>query len=270
MQREESALETTVDVLVERLTTLKSALTSTLFKIEHEHEVLDWPSLLDGFGLLSGQLNSLLRVLKNDKTPPLRNRVCLPLLLSPDRDEQLLALTEGRVPAFSHQVVPDYLRTKPDPDVEQQQQALEKKAATCNQDAQHKHIQQMNKICSHLLELLASHAESRESDTANRSQGEQTSSLADTHALLAAVALGRGIKHSGPMSGPPGPMPIGGPGPGPPRGPPVSMTGPMPGPGGPKMPEGIPASPGRGRGRPTAGMGKPRPNIRVSAQPYQR
>lgn len=42
----------------------------------------------------------------------------LPLLLSPERDETLLQLTEGRIPVFAHDMVPDYLRTKPEPTAE--------------------------------------------------------------------------------------------------------------------------------------------------------
>ena len=38
-------------------------------------------------------------------------------------------LTEQRVPVFSHEIVPDYLRTKPDPDVEEQEKQLSTEAA---------------------------------------------------------------------------------------------------------------------------------------------
>lgn len=103
MQREDVALESTIEALISHLTTVKSSLTEALVKIEHDPNI-NWPTVLDTFGLLSGQLNSLLRVFKSEKAPPLRNRVCLPLLLSPERDEALAKLTEGRVPAFSHQV----------------------------------------------------------------------------------------------------------------------------------------------------------------------
>lgn len=47
------------------------------------------PSVLDNFALLSGQLNTINKLLKNDKTPSFRNQVIIPLLLSPDRDEDL-------------------------------------------------------------------------------------------------------------------------------------------------------------------------------------
>lgn len=47
------------------------------------------PSVLDNFALLSGQLNTINKLLRNEKTPSFRNQVIIPLLLSPDRDEDL-------------------------------------------------------------------------------------------------------------------------------------------------------------------------------------
>lgn len=47
------------------------------------------PTMLDNYALLSGQINTFLKVLKNDKTPILRNLISLPIKLSPDRDEEL-------------------------------------------------------------------------------------------------------------------------------------------------------------------------------------
>lgn len=58
---------------------------------------------------------------------PLRNLTVLPLLLSPERDEALLRLTEGRISVFSHDMVPDYLRTKPEPTAEQRMLQHEQK-----------------------------------------------------------------------------------------------------------------------------------------------
>lgn len=51
------------------------------------------PSVLDNFALLSGQLNTINKLLKNEKTPSFRHQVIIPLLLSPDRDEDLAVST---------------------------------------------------------------------------------------------------------------------------------------------------------------------------------
>lgn len=83
---------------------------------------------------MATQIYTLMKVLKNEKTPVLRNYLTLPLQLSADTDEKLLAATEGRVPSFSHDFVPNLLRTKPEPDVEARHLALETKMAQVNQD----------------------------------------------------------------------------------------------------------------------------------------
>ncbi len=43
-------------------------------------------------------------------------------------------MTEGRVYAFNHEVVPDYLRTKPEPEVEEKMHTLATRAAAIPQD----------------------------------------------------------------------------------------------------------------------------------------
>lgn len=43
-------------------------------------------------------------------------------------------LTEQRVPVFSHEIVPDHLRTKPDPEVEEQEKQLSAEAARIGQE----------------------------------------------------------------------------------------------------------------------------------------
>lgn len=53
------------------------------------------PSVLDNFALLSGQLNTINKLLKNEKTPSFRHQVIIPLLLSPDRDEDLAVSTSA-------------------------------------------------------------------------------------------------------------------------------------------------------------------------------
>jgi len=64
-------------------------------------------------------LTGLSKILAHELGPPLRNVTVLPLMLSPERDENLLQITEGRIPIFCHDLVPDYLRTKPEPAAEQ-------------------------------------------------------------------------------------------------------------------------------------------------------
>ncbi|XP_032287011.1 mediator of RNA polymerase II transcription subunit 8 isoform X5 [Phoca vitulina] len=166
VQREEKQLEASLDALLSQVADLKNSLGSFIYKLENEYDRLTWPSVLDSFALLSGQLNTLNKVLKHEKTPLFRNQVIIPLVLSPDRDEDLMRQTEGRVPVFSHEVVPDHLRTKPDPEVEEQEKQLTTDAARVGADAAQKQIQSLNKMCSNLLEKISK--EERESESGGK------------------------------------------------------------------------------------------------------
>lgn len=150
MQREEKQLEAALEAIILRVNDLKNSLASMLFKVENEYETMNWPSFLDNYAVLSGhvsimnslvasfiktscihfQLTSLSKTLSHDKSPLLRNLTVLPLLLSPERDDNLAQQTEGRVTTFAHDLVPDYLRTKLEPMAETKMLQLEHKAAS--------------------------------------------------------------------------------------------------------------------------------------------
>ncbi|XP_037626782.1 mediator of RNA polymerase II transcription subunit 8 isoform X1 [Sebastes umbrosus] len=209
-QREEKQLEAAVESLVSRVAHVKNALHSFIYKLENE-ERLTWPSVLDNFALLSGQLNTINKLLKNEKTPSFRNQVIIPLLLSPDRDEDLAKLTEQRVPVFSHEIVPDYLRTKPDPEVEEQEKQLSVEAARIGPEVAQKQIQTLNKLCSNLLEKLNNPRDDRDAESSAIRQSKPSFNPADTNALVGAVAFGKGLS----KCRPPGPVAPGHPGQGP-------------------------------------------------------
>lgn len=169
MQREEKQLDSALETIIMRVNDLKNAIASMIFKLEHEYETLNWPNFLDNYALISGhvsilvefdhdtrsrreysfsyftirfchtrhQLTSLSKILAHDKAPNLRNLTVLPLRLCPEKDEELLRLTEGRIPTFAHDLVPDYLRTKLEPQAEQKMMQLEAKAANANIDTSH-------------------------------------------------------------------------------------------------------------------------------------
>lgn len=134
--------------------------------------------------------------------PPLRNRTVLPLMLSQERDESLVNLTQGRVPVFSHDIVPDYLRTKPDPLAEQKMIQSEQKAANLAAEAAMKQVTQYNKVVSHILDMVSKAKEEWEMESSSRGGIQQTSSMADTHALVAAVGMGKGLMNTMPMNVP--------------------------------------------------------------------
>lgn len=158
MQREEKQLETTIQAILNRVNDLKTATQALITKLETEYETINWPTFLDNYAILSGhvsslrkfalfrqvmcfltkyicsQLTGLSKILQAELAASLRSRIVLPLQLSCERDEALARLTEGRVPACTHDLVPDLLRTKPEPQAEQRLQQFNHKASTLSYD----------------------------------------------------------------------------------------------------------------------------------------
>lgn len=131
----------------------------------------------------------------------------LPLHLSPDVDDHLVQLTEGRLPIFSAECVPDYLRTKPDPAMESRMNLHEAKANALTNEAAAKQVAQYTKIVSHVYDLISKAREDWEIDSMNRNVQLPTFSQADTQTLVKAVGMGTNLKVMGGPVGmiPPGP-----------------------------------------------------------------
>ncbi|XP_014668481.1 PREDICTED: mediator of RNA polymerase II transcription subunit 8-like [Priapulus caudatus] len=212
MQREEKVLEATTDALVSRVQDLKNAIAAFLVKLETESEILTWPTVLDNFSLISSHVNTLSRLLKSDKTPALRNLALLPLLLQQEPDPELQKLTEERVPAFNHEVVPDYLRTKPEPDVEHRDKQLLARANQVAPENAQRQITSLNKISGNIIELVSNAKDEWESESGSKANLPMTYSQADTNALVSAVTFGKNLKQmkppnvsTTPMTRPPDP-----------------------------------------------------------------
>ncbi|XP_054163638.1 mediator of RNA polymerase II transcription subunit 8-B-like [Oppia nitens] len=200
--REEKQLEAVVDHLIAQVTDLKTSLQHLIMRVESEYESISWPQLMDSFVALSGRINNLQKLIKNDKMPTLRNRVLFPMLLNPDLDPELAKLTEGRVQSFNHDMVPDYLRTKPEPEIEAKENAILSKAFNLNSDQSHKQITSANKIVTNITEMIKNNREEWETET-NRQNQTQTCLMTDTSTLLAAITFGKGLKTmSPPIKGP--------------------------------------------------------------------
>lgn len=195
MQREEKQLEVTLQAILTRVNDLKNAISAMILKLETEYETINWPTFLDNYALLSGHLTGLSKILQAEMAPALRSLAVLPLQLGCERDEALVRLTEGRVPACTHDLVPDLLRTKPEPQAEQRLHQFTHKAATLNFDAAQKQVAQFNKVVSHVWEIISKGREEWEGESLRSSGVQQTHNLADTHALVTAVGSGKGLRN---------------------------------------------------------------------------
>lgn len=56
MQREEKQLEAALDALLQRINDLKTSIRTLLFRLENEYASLNWPSVLDSYAVISGQV----------------------------------------------------------------------------------------------------------------------------------------------------------------------------------------------------------------------
>lgn len=55
-QREEKQLESALESIIQRVNDLKQSIASLILKVENEYETMNWPSFLDNYALISGQV----------------------------------------------------------------------------------------------------------------------------------------------------------------------------------------------------------------------
>lgn len=191
---EVTALVNSIDSINARAKDIRKSLEDFLFKLDKEQATISWPSVLDNFALLSGQISNLVNAIKSEKTPPLRNFLVVPQRLSPDPDQYLLWTTEGRVSIMSHAQMPDYLRTKPDPEVEQiEKYFLNEVSAHGDHSATSSQVISYNRQCNKVLEKLKSRQFQRDV-TSHSSSSTPLNTKQQTQELFATFYYGRGIK----------------------------------------------------------------------------
>lgn len=188
---EEKLLEATLDMLLTRVQDLKNSLTTFLMKLEHEQP--NWPQMLDSFAVLSGQINTLSKMMKDERMPIFRNLMLFPILVSLDRDESLEKATDGRIQVFSHDVVPDALRTKYEPEVEKEEARFTKKAMELSPDETQHQIDNLNELATTMLDMISSAREDWESENTMK-KDFVAPSVGDTNILFGAITQGTGLR----------------------------------------------------------------------------
>jgi len=199
MSTRERAFEMGMESLLSRVNEMKTSLNNLILKIELDHENFSYPDALDMFAVISGQMHTVMQLLKSDKLPSLKELVAIPLLLNPDKDQELQTLTEGRLEFFNHAVVPDYLRTKPDPTVEKDHERVELRGSTMNSDAVNKQLINFNKMADHMLAIIDTNM--RDFDASQeRTAAPPTSSPADSLELVTSVYSGKAFRFPPPTA----------------------------------------------------------------------
>lgn len=169
---------------------------------------MNWTEVLDSFTSICGQINTLMRFTRENRSQFIENRVVLPLLLSPDRDEELVKLTEGRVQMVNHEMVPGYLRTKPDPEIEELEKTLQSRSNNITSDAAVKQINATSKLIDNTVNAIKSFSVRADSEMSRQSI-RPSFNASETNELVLAISQGKGLRmgmHRGPMMGPTEPM----------------------------------------------------------------
>merc|ERR1711972_1120638 len=90
--------------------------------------------------------------------------------------------------------IPDYLRTRPDPELENRHLSLEARANATTSDQQQKQLTVMDKITRDTLKLITREREEMDAKSAGRAEQEKSQSVEDTRTLLDAINHGKGFK----------------------------------------------------------------------------
>ena len=188
---DEKMIETTLENLIGRINDIKISLHNYLGKLQHEH--LSWPQVLDNFALLSGQINTLNKLLSNERMPALRNLCILPIKVSMDKDDELESFSEHRMMVFNHEVVPNALRTKYEPQVEHEEQRLALEVSSMNADQAESAVSSLNELVTSVLDLVQSARDDWEGESAVE-QTDLLPSANDTNILIAAIQQGTALR----------------------------------------------------------------------------
>lgn len=81
--------------------------------------------------------------------------------------------------AFNHEIVPDYLRTKPEIDVEQKVKTVSEKAATLSNDASTKQINALNKSCTSLCTNIQNRREEHRNEEGGSANITYSNAMSD-------------------------------------------------------------------------------------------
>lgn len=64
-QREEKQLDSALESIIQRVNDLKQSIASMILKVENEYDTMNWPSFLDNYALISGQVLVIFVILWN-------------------------------------------------------------------------------------------------------------------------------------------------------------------------------------------------------------
>ena len=117
----DSKILDSLDILIHDVNECKNSLENLLIKIGPENSMqnkLDWPLILNNLRIVSTNLISITKFVKDRKDTLLKSSIVLPKNFSEEIDYAIKEKTNGRISIFNQDVIPNILRTKLIPQLE--------------------------------------------------------------------------------------------------------------------------------------------------------
>ncbi|XGW13227.1 hypothetical protein V3C99_013676 [Haemonchus contortus] len=200
-QSDPEKMSTAISYLEIKVMDAKKTIEELLYMLDMQEKV-PWPDMLDKFSSLAAAMSQLQGALKKsaiqsgheDHGALLRSHVLVPQRLQLEPDPQLQTLTSYRIHSWNHDVVPDYLRTKLNPEMESEEMMLEQDRNQKGQDVISKQITHLNKYVDLLLQSLHSSDRAHNESLAEKRFVKPTFNKEETARLVRATMVGEGLK----------------------------------------------------------------------------
>lgn len=184
--------------ILDKVRDLKQSLAN--FFAEYEHGQPSWPTILDQMNVLSSQITTL-RMSVRSILPLLRANSIIPMCLSPETDPNVEQLTERRLSIFNHDFMPQLLRTKNLPEIEERERLLNTNSSAINSynrsltnpNEIHTRIQESNILLTHISESLK-HTRDITDKSDKQFDLQRFTNQNETKRLLDAMNYGTGLK----------------------------------------------------------------------------
>lgn len=140
--------------ILDKVRDLKQSLAN--FFLEYEHGQPSWPTILGQMNVLLSQISTLRTNIRHSLSM-IRSNCIVPMCLSPDVDPGVEQLTERRLSIFNHDFMPQLLRTKNLPEIEERERVLSSTSVVNNLNSSFSRSNPMpNEVHTRIQELNAS------------------------------------------------------------------------------------------------------------------
>ncbi|KAI1721773.1 mediator of RNA polymerase II transcription complex subunit 8 domain-containing protein [Ditylenchus destructor] len=191
-------IENAISHIEGRLRQIKSAMEELLSSLEMQEHAL-YPDMISKYSSLASEFSALQTALRKSALPAgnedngtfLKSHLMVPQRVSLDPDPYLQNISEGRLVSWNHEVVPVYLRTKLNPDVEADEQRIEnERLSRQTSDHVNKQIGALNKH----IESLSTRLTDQSRQNLDRHRENPAYSNDHTTVLVKAICRGVGIQ----------------------------------------------------------------------------